>query len=73
LPGIEIFGRCACPRKPRLRIVNFSVAMTDNILVIDGRRRLRTVLIRRIFGEADRLHVKIVAARASCAHAAIHQ
>jgi len=31
--------------------------MTDNILVIDGRRRLRTVSIRRIFGEADRLHV----------------
>ncbi|MGY4598380.1 hypothetical protein ACVWXL_006126 [Bradyrhizobium sp. GM22.5] len=27
-------------RKPRLRIVNFSVLMTDNILVIDGRKRL---------------------------------
>jgi hypothetical protein len=52
-------------RKPRLRIVNFSVLMTDNILVIDGRKRLRTVSIRRHVGEAGRLHAKIVAARAS--------
>jgi len=57
LPGIEIFKGGAWRRKPRLRIVNFSVLMTDNILVIDGCRRLRTVSIRRHVGEAGRLHV----------------
>jgi hypothetical protein len=46
-------------RKPRLRIVNFFVAMTDNILVIDGRRRVRTVSIRRGVGEMDRFHAKM--------------
>jgi hypothetical protein len=38
-------------RKPRLRIVNFFLAMTDNILVIDRRKWLRTVSIRRGVGE----------------------
>ncbi|WP_256806942.1 hypothetical protein [Bradyrhizobium sp. Bra64] len=44
--------------------------MADNILVIERRKRLRAVSIRGIVGETDRLHVEIVATRASCAHAA---
>jgi hypothetical protein len=36
----------------------FPEGMTDNILVIDGRKRLRAVSIRRTAGEAANFHVR---------------